>query len=534
MSRLRSTPLATALGLGLLAALVFLPAAFSALHADDWVLRRTVSSFESFSWAFTRNDLGETGEAGHFYRPVWVLYNVGIFKAFGFDPAAYHALNIALYALTTVGVWALVRRLLGATAGVVGAAAFAVYPRHGESVSWISGNTDLLATALLLPALLVLLAPWRLRTRLALVFVLGGFAALSKESIYAMPALAAVIVWAAGDEGSLAGVRRYAAGLREAALTFVVTLAAVLPIFFARQSIIGTAGGYEDIPEGTGRIVTALGSQLVAAVTPPQLEILRHRWLLVLPALVGLLLIWQLIALARRGEHRRLRVALAGLLWFALSLVPAGRLAVDLNTANGERFLYLGSVGLAVSVAALVGPELRAWRRPAAALALIAGIGLSLWSASSWIPAGKLAQRLVDETAELSEGAGQVVLLSVPENLRTAHVHLGFSLRFAVEDEHRPDLQVNLCAPVHVGALGDGDVSFVASESGFLGVAQGGAMFDFPVRRPPDPRAFCTYSRPDGQASRWGSEREALVQPTQALSNWTLIYFNGRRMVPCC
>ena len=96
LSRLRSGPVLSALALGLLAALVFLPAAFSALHADDWVLRRTVSSFESFSWAFTRNDLGQAGDGGHFYRPIWVLYNVGIFKAFGFDPVAYHALNIAL------------------------------------------------------------------------------------------------------------------------------------------------------------------------------------------------------------------------------------------------------------------------------------------------------------------------------------------------------------------------------------------------------------------------------------------------------
>ena len=127
------------------------------MHADDWVLRRTVTSFESLSWAFTRNDLGQANDAGHFYRPVWVLYNVGIFKAFGFDAAAYHALNVVLYVATTLGVWALIRALLGSGAALLGAVAFAVYPRHGESVSWISGNTDVLATALLLPAVQSLL-----------------------------------------------------------------------------------------------------------------------------------------------------------------------------------------------------------------------------------------------------------------------------------------------------------------------------------------------------------------------------------------
>jgi len=534
VTRASRGPLLVAAGLALLAAIVFLPSAFSALHADDWVLRRTVSSFESLSWAFTRNDLGQTNDSGHFYRPVWVLYNVGIFKVFGFEPAAYHVLNVILYAATTVGVWALIRALLGSGAALIGAVAFAVYPRHGESVSWISGNTDVLATALLLPAVLVLLTRWPLWVRLSLAFVLGGFAALSKESIYAMPALAAIIVWAARDDPARAGIRRYLTGGREAVLVAVVTLAAVLPIFFARQSVIGTAGGYEDVPDGAGRIVTALGSQLVAALTPPQFEVLRHRWLLVVPVVVVVLLVWQLIALVRRGEHRRVRVALAGLAWFVLSLAPAARLAVDLNTSNGERFLYLGSVGLAVSFAALVGPELRSWRRPVAGAFVLAGLALSLWSASNWIAAGKMAQRLVDETAELAEGANQVVLLSVPENLRTAHVHLGFSLRFAVEDDHRPDLQVNICAPVHVTSVEDDAVSFVQTEAGFEGVAVGGSSFDFPVRRTPDARAFCNYQRPDGAVSRWGTENEVLVQPSQAAPVVALVYFDGRKLVRCC
>lgn len=526
--------LVVAIGLGLLAALVFLPAAFSALHADDWVLRRTVSSFESLSWAFTRNDLGQAGDAGHFYRPIWVLYNVGIFEAFGFSPPAYHAFNLVLYAATTVGVWALIRRLLGPAPAVIGAVAFAVYPRHGESVSWISGNTDLLTTLLLVPALLVLLTRWPLWLRLGLAFLLGGLAALGKESSYALPALAAIVVWAYRDDPSLVGVRRYLAGLGEAALAALVTLAAVVPVFLARQAVIGTAGSYETTPEGSGRILTALASQLVAAATPPQLEVLRHRWLFVVPVLVAALVVWQLVSLARRAEHARLRVAIAGLVWFLLSLVPAARLAVDLNTSNGERFLYLGSVGLAIAFAALVGPELLGWRRPVAVAAVLAGVALSLWSASNWIPAGQLAQRVVDETAESAEGASQVVLLSVPENLRTAHVHLGFSLRFAVEDDYRPDLQVTLCAPVHARSLDDGVVTFTQIGEAFQGVSGPEASFDFPVRRAPDERQFCTFARPDGAASAYGIEREVIVRPVFAAPAWVVTYFDGRKLVPCC
>ena len=47
-------------------------------------------------------------------------------------------------------------------------------------------------------------------------------------------------------------------------------------------------------------------------------------------------------------------------------------------------------------------------------------------------------------------------------------------------------------------------------------------------------RGFCNYSRPDGQPSRWGSEREVFVMASQAVPNWTVAYFNGRRIVACC
>ena len=267
---------------------------------------------------------------------------------------------------------------------------------------------------------------------------------------------------------------------------------------------------------------------------------LRQRWLLVVPVVVLLALAWQLLALARRGEHRRVRVALAGLAWFVLSLAPVARLAVDLNTSNGERFLYVGSVGLAVAFAALVGPELRGWRRPLATAAVLAGVlagvSLSLWSATNWIPAGNLAQRLVDRASELleSEDADQIVLLSVPANLRTAHVHLGFSLRFAIEDEHRPDVLITTCAPLHVSSTGADDVYFTSEEGSFFGTAEGGSSFDFPVRRAPAARPFCTYQRPDGTASRWGIERHALVVPGQGAPTWVIAYFDGENLVACC
>ncbi len=106
-SRVRAVELAA------LGCVAFLPAALSGFVSDDFVLLHTLEESSGAGWAFNHNDLGQPGDAGHFYRPLWVLWNAGIFRAFGESALAFHVANLVLYAVVVVETWLLLRRLVG-------------------------------------------------------------------------------------------------------------------------------------------------------------------------------------------------------------------------------------------------------------------------------------------------------------------------------------------------------------------------------------------------------------------------------------
>src|SRR5207247_5408119 len=129
-------------------------------------------------------------------------------------------------------------------------------------------------------------------------------------------------------------------------------LAAQIVVFAVRVAVIGGIGG-----DGPGaypwkplRVVGVAVSYVIAAVTPPQLELLHFPVLLAFPALVLGLLAWRIWGLRARA----LAVAIVGLAWFAISAVPSLNIAVDLNNANGERLLFLPSAGLALLLPAVL------------------------------------------------------------------------------------------------------------------------------------------------------------------------------------
>lgn len=488
-----------------LACLSFLPAVWSSFVSDDFLLIHNLRHSGGLAWAFGRNDAGEAGGAGHFYRPVWTLWNLGVFKLAGSSAAVFHLGNLALYSAIVLEVWALAARLADPRRAWIAAAAFAVYPRHGESVAWVSGNTDLTAVALGLGALLCLTSRWPIAGRVLGAAALTAAATLSKEVAFVLPLLALLLV------------RR-----RRDLLVPAAMVAAEAGVFVTRWIELGSIGGYSAYPWTPVRMAGAAGSYAIAALTPPSIELTRYPVVLVVPAVLVALAVW-------RAWRRPDRLVLLGLAWFAISILPLLNLAVDLNNANGERLMLLASVGLALALAGLVE---RGGVAVAAALALC--LGLSVYSSFDWIRAGHISSRVVAQAERLAPSSGELILLAAPENYRTAHVFTGGDLSEAFSDRN-PAFGTAICTHVVVRDERAGTVAFSPLAGAYRGTTTWDAPFDFPALR--DQSALtgdCSYSRPPGHSGPIGLGLAADARPTPSRQPATLVYYDGRNLRACC
>jgi protein O-mannosyl-transferase len=101
--------------------------------------------------------VGDTRVA--YYRPLTVLSLRMDQGVAGGDAASFHVSNLLLHLAATIAFVCAARRLgAGALTSVIAAAWWALDPRSTESVAWISGRTDVLATLCALSA--IALWPW--------------------------------------------------------------------------------------------------------------------------------------------------------------------------------------------------------------------------------------------------------------------------------------------------------------------------------------------------------------------------------------
>jgi Tfp pilus assembly protein PilF len=186
------------------------------------------------------------------YRPLTVLSYLATIRASGVAPFAFMAGNVLLHAGVSVLVLALGRSLIGPHAGLLGALLFAVHPLHTESVAWIGGRADLLASLFALVSVLSFLrATGRDAKRPALfagLAVVAYFAGLlSKEHVITLPAWL-TFVWF---------VERRQRSLRWTAVALVGCLAGIIGYVVLR------AGVMESLPKDAslvaGRVAERVG-----------------------------------------------------------------------------------------------------------------------------------------------------------------------------------------------------------------------------------------------------------------------------------
>jgi len=332
------------------------------LIVDNDGLKRPLDLRRAFFRDYYASDTDRMGLG--YYRPAAVLSNEFDYRRGGGRSLPFHATNIAIHGASTLLLFLLAWRLFGGSTLPAAAAAilFALHPSHAESVAFVSGRVDPLATVFSLAAILLHLRanragrPWLLRAGSGVAWLLALF---SKEVAAVVPAI--VFLIEAAEEGFPS---RHELSKRAARYGGYAVVAAV----YLALRIVALGGLLAPGPEGTsfslGRPFVVVGTYLAwLFLSPPGLHLEPPPPSGPSALGAGLLSVaFPLLAILAWRVGRRLEGALAA--WCLLALLPVSQVK-PLETVLSERFLYLPSAGMALLLAGILArPREAGWPSP--------------------------------------------------------------------------------------------------------------------------------------------------------------------------
>ena len=307
--------------------------------AQIWFTPRALLPYEAHYWPLL-------------YTLFWLEH-----KLWGLAPFGYHLVNLLLHTSVVLLLWRLLRRLEVPGAWFA-AAVFAVHPLHVESVAWVIGRKDMLATVFYLAAVLAYIrftemprgrrgGPYLLAVAL---FVLG---LLSKSITITLPAALLLWHWWRHGRVTLADFRR------------------TLPFFLVGLGIALADYAYYTGIEQISFAYTPLERGLIAAhalvfyvgklLWPVGLTGIYPHW----EPGIGDALAWggvagcaAVVAVLWCCRRQLGRGPLAGVLFFAVALSPVLGF-VDFGYMQfsfvADRYQYLAGIGLIAVVAGAAG-----------------------------------------------------------------------------------------------------------------------------------------------------------------------------------
>ncbi|PLX91341.1 MAG: hypothetical protein C0621_11095 [Desulfuromonas sp.] len=196
----------TALALLFLVLGVYYPSIFAGVNSvDDQRMLLQLESMQNidfFSLFVPHNSF--------YYRPLLMLSFWFDKVMWNLEPSFMHLENILLHACNSLLVFFLIKRFFPASVAIyaplLGSALFALHPINTESVNWISGRTDLLASFWLLLSLHLQLYAWNRHHRglvfLASIFFLLAVASKEISAFYLLVALYFFWGWPSRSENT--------------------------------------------------------------------------------------------------------------------------------------------------------------------------------------------------------------------------------------------------------------------------------------------------------------------------------------------
>lgn len=175
----------------LITTILYLPSMNDNFLSDDYdhlMFARSVHDFPSF--------LKILQISGDVYRPVMNVSMTLDYLIWNYQPFGFHLTNILLFLGTSLLLYAIVYTISRNTFfAFASALIFSLFPNHHESVTWISGRTDLLATFFYLLTLYTFLQFSISKKRRWLVgaYLAAFFAYFSKEIAITLPIVIAAL-----------------------------------------------------------------------------------------------------------------------------------------------------------------------------------------------------------------------------------------------------------------------------------------------------------------------------------------------------
>jgi hypothetical protein len=304
--------------------------------------------------------------APELYRPLSSLLFALEWTLGGGDPLIFRIVCYALYAATSVAVFALAKRVVSPFVALAVGALFAAHPVHVEAVALGVNQSELLVSLIAVWSVIFYIdrrragtlatSDWR---RLAVAY---GAAALIKEHAFILPGLLLAAELFVID--STHARERFTMLWRGYASLIAVGVSLLVMRFLVLQgSVLGAvpAGVFKET-DAFGRVLTMLAvvpTWLRLLVWPAHLQIDYSPNEIVASTGFGFaeaaglsaIIAAMVLAFALR---KRIPGVSFGLAWFAIALFPVSNFAFPTGIILAERTLLLPSVGFVIAVGAVV------------------------------------------------------------------------------------------------------------------------------------------------------------------------------------
>ena len=329
---------------------------------------------DSLRWAFT-----STG-SGNWHPLTWISLMADC-EFFGTGAGSFHITNLALHAASSLLLFALLKRMTGASGpSALVAFLFALHALHVESVAWVSERKDVLSG---LFWMLTLWAYVRYVSRphvwnyvLALSMFLLGLA--SKPMLVSLPLVLLLLdIWPLHRLSRAPGKslrQQPALRLIGEKVPFFALAGAISVTTFVMQRRLGFMQSLDALPLGTrlGNAVLSAAIYIEKTLWPARLAVFyplpakQPVWTVILAgmALAGVTLL--VLRLVRTRPYLAV-----GWFWYLLTVLPVIGIVQVGEQARADRYTYIPTIGIFLI---LGWGGLDIWRRLPGARPLLAGI----------------------------------------------------------------------------------------------------------------------------------------------------------------